>query len=330
VTPDSGNPLNLRRELRIGTNRALEKGEQTPDWASFMTVLGWWLSGIEIEEGTLHCAVVLPRRECCSALAAFGSQIASAQQHFDHVDWEGFLGLRRGTTVHLQMLRGKKMTPYRAELLNEAGEVPRVIKLEGESLKIEVRDRNFSHYQFRMTPYLTGRQWRISKGSKIYTDLIDGVDPQWGLSEARTTVLVTVMARWERENAGVRVGAAKSGSTSPDESHALRDVLMCGSQGQTPGVKTVLHPPGGSSPEGGPFHLAIIDGPAALSTLPWIDARTALILLSQAELDEQVWDQIVDLTCRRDDALARNLPPLPVPLAGGVDLIVFVNPGQHR
>lgn len=322
--------MNLRRELRMGTGRALENGEQTPEWASFMTVLGWWLSGIEIEGGTLHCAVVLPRRECCSAFAAFGSQIASAQQHFDHVDWNGFLGLRRGTMVHFQMMRGKKMKPFRAELLNEAGEVPRIIEVEGESLKIEVRDRNFSHYQFRMTPYLTGRQWRISKVSKIYTDLIDGVDPQWGLSKVRTTVVVTVMARWEREIADVRVGTVRSGQISPGDSHALRDVLMCSSQGQTPGVKTVLHPPGGSSPEGGPFHLAIMDGPAALSTLPWIDARAVLILLSQAELDEQASGQIVDLTCRRDDALASSLPPLHVPLAGGVDLIVFANPGQHR
>jgi hypothetical protein len=322
--------IRLSKRLRIGTKRGLERGDNTPGWASFMVTLGWWLSNAAIDNGTLHCVTVVPRRECCSSLIALGAQFASAQQRFNELTWAEFVRLPTDSRVFFKMMNGNKMNSYAGVLVNDAGETPREIHVRDEPIKIWVNPRNFSNYKFRSTPYLTGRQWRISRNAPFFKELIANFDTQWWLSNSRTCLVVTVVARWFREVEGLLVAAGEHEPGSSCTQHLLKDVLMVSSQGPAPGVKTLLHSPVGVSPKGGRCHLAVIDGPAALRSISWVKARTFLILLSQAEHDEWISDELVGMTCRRDDTIAGDVPPLPAPLPPGVDLIVFATPGQGR
>ncbi len=323
--------LGLQERLQIGPKRAIEAEAPAPEWAAFMVFLGSWFSRLNAPDATLYTVVIVPRRRCCSPLVALGTLLASAMGEVPDLSWEEFALLPQDSVVHFLMNRNGTDRPFKGVLMDSAGSVPREVKLEEEGVRIWIHSRDvFAKRHFRVPPYPTEhRLGRIAKHRPFYETLVPGFRNHWLVSASSICLVLANAAQWSHDLEDVCVRASFPGSDSA-RPHSLRDILMVDTDPTKPGIKTLLASPGGFSPPGGRFPVALADGPKALSSIRWVDARNVLVLVDQAEYDEQVSGQIVEMTCRREDSLVPPMGGFPCPLPAGVDLILFAVPGKNR
>ncbi|MDB4305988.1 hypothetical protein N9980_00315 [bacterium] len=316
--------LGLRSPLFLGPKNQLEAQTPMPEWAAFLIYLGWWLSRIKPGGGTLFCIAVLPTRKCAAALATLGSLFSSAQGALDDMNWEEFLEIPEGAEAYFLLKREKgKLKPFSGKLTTPAGASPRNIDVSGEPLKLSIFPGGFPKYHFRTTPYpTTHRLGRIARVRPVYEGSIPDFDNYWLVSASSISLVVSVAAQWLRDIDGLNILTLGDDGEKTNVM-TLKEVLMVGPDATVPGTKVLLHSPGGVTPAGGRFPLAVLDGPAAVRTLPWINARNVLVLIEQPEFDDSVYNEIVGLSSRRDDSLVSNVGDFPAPVPFGAEVSLF-------
>lgn len=281
----------FRGRLRVevgGEDRPL------PVWADWLMSLGEWMRLQVSRQGMRVTVVRLPTRRLASAFVALGALCTAARIHDESLDWEALLKLPEGTTVYWREATGVKPKRY-------AGRTLGVRTMHGaDFLAISLidsrgKEKGATFYLPRTTALSHGvtlgtisarADDRLTTAALFMRALISDASPAWFRSPMPDSTLVTERTSFEQDLDGIGLQASSVSSASLLQVLALTDI-----QNREHG-KLLLVSPRSDKFLDAPSGVTILDGPAALSKLALVQARSVIVLLSQAEYDEEVVHQL--------------------------------------
>ena len=187
----------------------------TPEWAAYLTYLGYWVSARHTDAGTLFCVVTLPTRSCAAPLVALGALLRSAMEPCGVLTWPEVQRLEAGSPIFLRMAdkRGKKRT--------QAGRVrhsvyPGMVEVEVTDPKHThwITGKNFEKFEIRLTEHETSR--RSTRAGSVLMKIVPSFASEWIHVVRTCCAVVTNQARWRNEVASIAVRAGRESATLAD------------------------------------------------------------------------------------------------------------------
>lgn len=307
-----------------------------PRWASFLMWLGWWLRMSVREDRRVFAVVIAPSRNTAALLAAFGAQLAGAQNFCKVRDWQTLTRLSRGTEVFIQQKKSRNKsggTQKRGVIqgvhtLKEYGDQEFVVIKEKDGTR-HLSVHHLQHFTVTLAPVGGRTKTAVHRHGDLFKSLIPGFDQNWFVTPSIECVIAGEAASLQREGQLLSTGASSSGpffyvskvlgiDSGPGEAHAK--VALITSRNL---VEQSL-----SSP------LCILDGAAGFRALEHCLAVTranvTLAILDRAEFDAQfhhralTWMEVShpELVPERGD-VSSMLPP-------GIECSIAAIPFSHE
>jgi hypothetical protein len=261
-----------------------------PPWVDWLIWLGQWMRAQASLPGRRVAVVRMPSRRLGAAFAAIGSAFASARLHDDSLDWEGLRTLAAGTKVFWR-------EPVSGKPVRRSGTVAGLRQVEGgDFMEVVVEAQNRKAQQgTRLFAKSAALSYGITLGSitavaderlacaerVIKATVTDGAQG-WIRSPSIECSVITERSSFlsDLEGLAIRVGGKVEASCS--------DVLAIAEAGGRSHGKTRVAPArmDGVLDEAG--SVTILDGAAATLRLSDTVARSVVVLLDQAEYDEEI------------------------------------------
>ncbi len=266
-----------------------------PQWAAFFLWAGWWARRNINKESRIVLVIVTPTRATSAAFSCLGALIASAQSYENVLSWSGLVNLPVGTEVFFRNGRDSLQGTVKGSYKTNGQDLIKISvdskKRRYKSSSISLDIGRFREYTFSLNPPMKKKQLEVCKGTaKYFSDMIDGFDKDWFLSQDAECFLVTNKSRFRTEVENLFLGG------TPNNFHGFPD-LLCLSEDQTDTHhKTILTSPRSGIDQSDRYPLAVIDGLDALSMIEHIRSRNALILLDRTEFLEDARDRVLRLS----------------------------------
>lgn len=261
-----------------------------PPWIEWLIWLGQWMRAQALLRGRRVAVVRMPSRRLGAAFAAIGSALASALLHDDSLDWEGLRNLPPGTKVFWREVVSGKTA-------RRSGTVAGVRRIEGgEFMEVVVEAQNKNGRQgTRLFPKSAALSYGIALGSVsavaderlacaervIRAAVKDGAQG-WIRSPGIECSVITERSSFlnDLEGLAIRVGGKVEASCT--------DVLAIADSGGRSHGKTRVAPARTDGTLDESALVTILDGAAATLRLSDTVARSVVVLLDQAEYDEEM------------------------------------------
>jgi hypothetical protein len=261
-----------------------------PHWIGWLIWLGQWMRVQASLQGRRVAVVRMPSRRLGAAFAAVGSAMASARLHDDSLDWEGLRTLAPGTKVFWRERAAGKST-------RRSGRVKGLRLISGgDFMEVEVESQNKKSLQ---ATRLFARSAALSYG--ITLGSVSAIaDERLACAERAISAAVKDGARGWIRSPGIECNVITERSSFLSDLEGLAfciggsveasctDVLAIAESGGRSHGKTRVAPSrsDGILDESG--LVTILDGAAAALRLSDSIAPSVVILLDQAEYDDEV------------------------------------------
>ena len=260
-----------------------------PPWVDWLVWLGQWMRVQAELEGRRIAVVRLPSRRLAAAFVAIGSVFTSARLHDESLDWDGLRSLAPGTKVFWRESASGKT-------VRRAGIAVGVSQIDGgDFLEVTVDTQRRTQQGKRFFAKSAALSYGITLGAVsavaderlacaercINAALTDA--PQgWIRSPAVECNIITERASFlgDIENLVIRVAGTVGAACS--------DVLAIADSGGRSHGKTRLASARSDGVLDESGFVTILDGAAAALRLKDSIARSVVVLLDQAEYDEEV------------------------------------------
>lgn len=260
-----------------------------PPWIDWLMWLGQWMRAQAALEGRRIAVVRIPSRRLGAAFTAVGSVFSSARLHDDSLDWEGLRTLAPGTKVFWRESGSGKSA-------RRSGTVVGLRQIQGgDFMEVVVEAPKKAQQGTRLFAKSAALSYGITLGSVspvaderlaraehvIKTALTDG--PQgWIRSPAIECSIITERSSFmsDLDGLAIRVGGRVEASCS--------DVLAIAESGGRSHGKTRVAPARSDGVLDESGSVTILDGAAATLRLSDTVARSVVVLLDQAEYDEEI------------------------------------------
>lgn len=275
-----------REELTLSNG---QRPFRLPPWADWFVWLGQWMRAQTAFEGRRVTVVRLPNRRLSAAFTAIGSAFSSARLHDDSLDWEGLKNLAAGTKVFWREYASGKS-------IRRSGAVVGVRQIEGSDfLEVVMEGQRKANQGSRFFAKSAALSYGITLGSvsaltdarlndaeQVFEALLKDAPKGWPRSPSIECTVITERTSFLADLEGLVIHAA--GSTQADFSAIL---AIADSGGRDHGKTRVITVRGeGVLDESG--SMTILDGVAAARRMNDITARSIVVLLDQAEYDEEM------------------------------------------
>jgi hypothetical protein len=278
----------LKREDLI-----LSDGERSivpPPWADWLIWLGQWMRIQSTLEGRRVALVRLPNRRLAAAFTALGSAFASARLYDDSLDWEGLKDLAPGTKVFWREYASGKPTRW-------SGSVVGVRQIAGgDFLEVVMEGKRKAHQGNRLFAKSAALSHGITLGSvsaisdarltcaeRIFEAALKDSPKGWPRSPNIECTVITERTSFLGDLKGLAIRVSKTVQAD------CSDILTIAEPGGRTHGKTRVAPPrsdGALDESGG--GLTILDGASAMRRMSDTTTRSIVVLLDQAEYDEDV------------------------------------------
>jgi len=318
-------PLELIGKLRLGSSKSIKNNNRIPDWASFLIWAGWWMRRAQVKNVRIFMVLLLPTRICCSAICSFGAIIGSLGQSKKALTWEQICSLPSGTEVFTTLPeKGSKLIQLKGKLgnqRNEGGQKVRELIIETHIKKFKdsiflILEKN--PYQYPLT--LTQQRRRFNDIYNFYKNIIAELNLSTILAIHNECLIITNQAGWKRDICTLQAAAS-------DQSEPIicdLDLLLMPSakdEGAQSGILISSQRPSHIIGENMP--LAILEGPESLKNWELIRTQNIMILMDQAEYDENSKGILANLTSVRNDALLPMPEGIPLQPPPGIEMMMF-------
>lgn len=261
-----------------------------PPWADWLVWLGQWMRIQSTLEGRRIAVVRLPNRRLSAAFTALGSAFASARLYEDSLDWEGLKNLAPGCKVFWREYASGKPMRW-------SGSVVGVRQIAGgDFLEVVMEGKRKAHQGNRLFAKSAALSHGITLGSvsatsdarltgaeRVFEAALKDAPKGWHRSPTIECTVITERTSFLGDLEGLVIRVAETAQAE------CSDILAIADPGGRTHGKTrvaparsdgVLDEPGGG--------LTILDGAAALRRMSDTTARSVVVLLDQAEYDEEV------------------------------------------
>lgn len=261
----------------------------SPSWLDWLVWLGQWMRVQAALEGKRIAVVRVPSRRLAAAFTAIGSVFASARLHNDSLDWDGLRSLAPGTTVfwrehasgkHRQ--RSGTVVGVRQDAGNDFLEVAaKAQKTSQQVTRLFAKSAALS-YGITLGSISAVADERLACSERVIRAAVVGGAQGWVRSPGIECNIITERSSFLRDLEGlaVRVGGRVEASCS--------DLLAISDSTERSHGKTRL----ATARSDGVFDesgsITILDGAAAALRLSDTFAMSVVVLLDQAEYDEEI------------------------------------------
>lgn len=260
-----------------------------PHWVDWLVWLGQWMRIQSALEGRRVAVVRLPNRRLAAAFTALGSAFAAARLYDDSLDWEGLKDLTPGTKVFWREYASGKST-------QRSGSVLGIRQIEGgDFLEIVMEGQRKSHQGSRFFAKSAALSYGITLGSvsaisdarltgaeRVLMAALKDTPKGWSRSPAVECTVITERTSFMGDLESLAIRAAGTAQAECSDILAIAD-----SGGRTHGKTRVTH----ARSEGvldGSGEMTILDGAAAARRMNGTTASSVVVLLDQAEYDEEM------------------------------------------
>ena len=273
-------------------NLALSDGVKSiapPPWIDWLVWLGQWMRVQTAFRGRRVAVVRLPSRRLAAAFTALGATFASARLYDDSLDWEELKDLAPGRKVFWRESASGKY-------IRRSGMVVGVRQIEtGEFLEVVMQGQRKSHqgsrffaksaalsYGITLGTVSTITDARLTDAELVIEAILNGAPKGWFRSPTIECTVITELTSFMGDLEGLAVHAA--GIAQADCSAIL---AIADASGRTHGKTRVAHARSEGIPDE-PGLMTILDGAAAARRMKDTTASSVVVLLDQAEYDEDL------------------------------------------
>lgn len=327
-TNEGGAPYRGRLRIVIaGVEREL------PQWADWLMALGEWMRQQAPKTGKRVAVVRLPVRALAAGFVGLGALSAAARSHNESLDWDALCSLSEGTPVYWRTLSGAKSKRH-------TGRVVGLLAMHGSDClhisQVDSRGRatGSNFYLPKSTALAHGvtlglvstrSDEKLTSAAKFMQALDSDSSLAWLRSPMFDSTVVTERAGFLQDIVEVVVRAGTAPSLPMLDALAVAD-----NQGREHG-KLLVVPARAERFSDAPDGVTILDGPAAVSKLGRVQARSVVVLIAHSEYDEEISHEILPfLSYSVDDGIHAwptdaEVGNVPV----GVDVFAFGIRDQH-
>ncbi|MFN4350534.1 MAG: hypothetical protein ACK4F6_06995 [Hylemonella sp.] len=260
-----------------------------PPWVDWLVWLGQWMRIQADLEGRRVAVVRMPSRRLAAAFTAIGSVFASARLHDDSLDWEGLRSLAPGTKIFW-----RESAPGKS--LRRAGRVVGVCQLAGSDvLEVEIEAQKKAQQGKRFFAKAGALSYGITLGlvSALADERLAGAESAikaaltdaphgWIRSPGIECSIITERTSFLSDLGGLDILAGGGAQAS------CIDILAIADPGGMSHGKTRVAPPRSDGVLDESGSITILDGAASARRMSDSIARSVVVLLDQAEYDEEV------------------------------------------
>lgn len=261
-----------------------------PPWIEWLIWLGQWMRAQAPLQGRRVAVVRMPSRRLGAAFAAIGSALASARLHNDSLDWEGLRKVAPGTKVFWrEAVSGKSA--------RRSGTVAGLRRIEGDDFMevvVEAQNKNGRQgtrlfaksaalsYGITLGSVSAVADERLACAERVIRAAVKEAAQGWIRSPGIECSVITERSSFlsDLEGLAIRVGGKVEASCA--------DVLAIADSGGRSHGKTRVAPARTDGVLDESALVTILDGTAAALRLSDTVARSVVILLDQAEYDEEI------------------------------------------
>lgn len=260
-----------------------------PAWVDWLIWLGQWMRAQALLLGRRAVVVRVPSRRLAATFIAVGSAFASARLHDDSLDWEGLRALSPGTKVFWRESASGKS-------VRRSGVVVGLRQIEGSDfIEVALEPQNkralpgtrlFAKsaalsYGITLGAVSAAANERLTCAARVIGAAVNDASQNWIRSPGIECSVITERSSFLADLAAleIRVGG-KVGAPCFDVLALVESVRL--SHGKT----LVASARTDELEESG--HVTILDGATAALRLSDTSARSVVILLDQAEYDEEI------------------------------------------
>lgn len=275
-----------RDELTLLTGSKLIS---VPRWVDWLVWLGQWMR-IQAElEGRRIAVVRLPSRRLAAAFTAIGSAFASARLYDDSLDWETMQGLTPGTRVFWR-------DPSSGKSKRRSGTVVGVRQIaDDDFLEVVMETQQSAQRGTRLFAKSAALSYGITLGSlsaavderlacaeRVIRAALTEAGQGWIRSPAIDCSVITERTSFLSDLEGLTISVAGTVQAS------CADVLAITDPGGRSHGKTRVAPARSDGVIDDYGSITILDGPAAALRMSDSIARSVVVLLDQAEYDDEM------------------------------------------
>jgi len=306
--------VTLKGELLITDSSSEMELQVTPKWIDFMIWTGWKMRNVNSDSRQIM-VLLLPERYCCSAFCSLGAILAGSTIAHNTVMWDDFLTFDTGDTIYLIYETEGRMIPGEAV----TGDFCENDGLSGRWVKIKTKRKNHSGVSFlinknNIESYQISKErhasqmklGKLKKLSRFFSNVVDGYQESWIVSNRVESVIVTNKAVWLRQMEGVNISDCSELSSSLNDKFELSQLLMTGDFEDSPSSHTRIVA-AISADEIGEIPLTIMDGVDALVRWESYLKSNIIVLLSRAEYTEEAENILSMLSSFREDDLVQKM-----------------------
>jgi len=290
--PDLGDVMGSLHRERL-TLRFEEATYPLPAWADWLIWLGAWMRCQAALDGRRVAVVVLPTRRLAAAFVGLGAMLAASRLHDDALDWEALQTLPAGASVHWRDARGPRAVSY-------AGTVDGLREVGGSQfLAIAVQTPAKSRGTTFLLPRATALSYGVTPGAVTHRGegalaraatllkaIVDDSSAAWARSPMADSTLVTERASFLADLEGLLLETRNASAVALHDALAIADP-----EGRQHG-KLRLIPARDQGSDDVLRGVTILDGARATSRLGQCGARSIVVLLDQADFDEQITNEL--------------------------------------
>jgi len=271
---------------------AISEGEEPippPAWLNWLIWLGQWMRVQSSLEGRRVVVVRLPNRRLAAAFTALGSTFSSARLYDDSLDWEGLKSLAPGKKVFWREYASGK--PVR-----RSGMFVGVRQINGDDF-LEVLEQgqkrsNQSSRFFAKTAALSYgitlgsvsimSDLRLSDAERVLDALLTDAPKGWFRSPSIECTVITEMTSFLADLENLTLHAARLA-----QAHLSSILAITDTSGKAHG-KTRVAPARNEGTLDEVGFVTILDGAAAARRINETFSKSIVVLLDQAEYDEEL------------------------------------------
>lgn len=265
-----------------------------PPWTDWLIWLGQWMRVQASLQGRRIAVVRLPSRRLGAAFAAIGSAFASARLHDDSLDWEELRALAPGTKVFWREPASGKSARRSGTVAeqrrSDGGDFMEVV-VEAQNKNAQRGRRFFTKsaalsYGITLGSVSTVADERLACAERVIRAAVKDSAQGWIRSPGIECSVITERSSFLSDLEGL---AIRSGGTVDA---SCTDVLAIAESGGRAHGKTRVAPARNDGILDESRLVTILDGAAAALRLRDTVARSVVVLLDQAEYDEEI-EQLV-------------------------------------
>lgn len=264
-----------------------------PPWSHWLIWLGQWMRLQAALEGRRIAVVRLPSRRLGAAFAVIGSVLGSARLHNGSLDWEGLCSLTPGAKVFWRETTAGR-TVRRSGAVKGVREFQGAefmeVLVEQQGRKGQAGTRLFAKtaalsYGITLGSVSAAADERLNSAERVIAAAVPDGGNGWIRSPGIECSVVTELSSFMEDLSGlsIRVG-------SHVEAPCIDLLAMAEAGGRTHGKTTLVSTRADELLDRTP--VMVLDGPPAALRLTDTFARSTVILVDQAEYDDEI-EQLV-------------------------------------